>query len=208
MVAITVSTNYSDVLPIVFEANKGFFKKWIFVTCPNDQSTIAYLSNKPEVIILFWDFKNNTRTFDKGGAIKHAQNYTYDNYPDDWYLLLDSDICITASFNAVRDLIQSRQLNEEAIYGIKDRFDFKRLSDVREMKNPYNYPNQGTIDGFFQLYRKKVCYENSQNASQCDHQFLSNFPERIFIQGVPCFHLGLSPHWDGNRQLGSDFILD
>jgi hypothetical protein len=208
MIAITVSTNYSDVLPIVHLANKGFFKKWIFVTSHNDSKTIDFLTNNPDLIILYWDFKNHSRTFDKGGAIKYAQEYAYKNFPNDWYLLLDSDICISSSFTEVVALADNKQLNEAALYGV-NRYDFSCQSDLRNMKNIVNYNNHSDgIHGFFQLYWKNVFYASSENASQCDLRFNSNFSVIILIDGVNCFHLGTHPHWDGNRQLGSDFVVD
>jgi hypothetical protein len=99
MAAITVSTNYSDILPYTLEANRKFLKNWIFVTDVNDTKTIEILKKEPTVTILYWDFQNGGRSFDKGGAVRHAQKYLYSNFPNDWYLIIDSDICLSPNFS-------------------------------------------------------------------------------------------------------------
>ena len=68
MIAITVSTNYHDILKLVLAADKQFFDRWIFVTDVNDIQTIDVLT-KHDVIVLYHDFKNGGRVFDKGGAV-------------------------------------------------------------------------------------------------------------------------------------------
>ena len=206
MVAITVSTNYSDLLPIVYSNNKAFFKHWVFVTAKEDSATIKFLSDKPEVTILYWDFQNQMRVFDKGGAICHAQAYTYEKFPDDWYLLLDSDICLPPIFSRFLNEAIS-QLNVEAIYGLNDRMDFETMSDFLSFKNYKLHKHKNHLYGYFQLYRKKFFYSSSRNASRCDAEFVEYFSKIILIHNVPCAHLGGLSHWNGNRRLGSDFNL-
>ena len=141
IVAITVSTNYIDILPFVYERNKGCFKHWVFVTDKNDQETINFLSNKPNVTVLYWDFQNERRHFDKGGAIRHAQYYVYDKFPNDWYLLIDSDIVLPSDVQTalyaeiIPDLEKAPSISEIAIFGIHDRFDFLKMSDLLAEKN-------------------------------------------------------------------------
>jgi hypothetical protein len=205
MIAITISTNYSDLLPFILDANIGFFKKWIFVTSINDQATIDILSNNPNVIILYWDFQNSNREFDKGGAVKLAQEYAYENFPDDWYLILDSDICLPSDFiNVVQGL---HQLNTDYIYGCKTRREYRKLSDLKK-ETDYTEYDSTLVLGFFQLYKKKVFYKQSNDASYCDLDFLKNFTLTMIFINVICNHLGLSGvNWKG-RKLNSDFIVD
>jgi hypothetical protein len=209
MIAITVSTNYSDLLPIVYHHNKDYFKHWVFVTDKNDQETINFLSTKPNVTILFWDFQNHRRLFDKGGAICHAQSYVYEKFPDDWYLLIDSDICLPHLFNKfIEEGLKT--LDEGLIYGLNDRFDYSSYDDFLLGRNEVRYTNwkYAYVAGYFQLYKKKYYYSSSRNAGSCDIEFTLYFKKGILINGLPCAHLGRKSNWDGNRSLGSDFIID
>jgi hypothetical protein len=208
MIAITVSTNYSDLLPFILNANSEFFKKWIFVTSPNDQATIDILSKNPNVIILFWDFQNSGYKFDKGGAVKLAQEYTYEHFPDEWYLLLDSDICLPFYFAfLINNLNELGSVDQEAVYGCAVRREYSKSSDYKKSVN-YKETREPWVIGFFQLYRKKVFYSPSNDASQCDLDFLKHFSKHFFINDFVCNHLG-SPYtnWQG-REINSDFIID
>ena len=210
MIAITVSTNYSDVLPIVYNYNKGFFKHWVFVTAKDDDATICFLSDKPNVTILYWDFQNHRRLFDKGGAICHAQSYVYEKFPDDWYLLIDSDICLTPLFNKfIEDGLKT--LDEGLVYGLNDRFDYSSYDDFLLGRNQVCYTGHSKhlyVAGYFQLYKKKYYYSSSRSASSCDIEFTLYFKKGVLINGLSCAHLGQKSNWDGNRILGSDFIVD
>ncbi|SDI03452.1 hypothetical protein SAMN05660652_02736 [Propionivibrio dicarboxylicus] len=204
MIAITVSTNYHDLLRVTVPANLKFFKRWIFITDINDIKTIEFLAQY-NVIVLYWDFKNNGRVFDKGGAIAHAQNFAYKHYPDDWYLLLDSDICLSEEFSTVDGLMTS--LDQNAIYGALNRHDYQKYSDYKARQNYFDYPWGNQLQGYFQLYKKKEFYVPSSDASKCDIQFLENFPARFTIDGFICSHLGRQGNWQG-RVAGADFIFD
>jgi len=52
----------------------------------------------------------------------------YENYPNQWYLILNSDICIR-SFKSIDNL---EKLESYAIYLCNDRRNFKKLSDFRQ----------------------------------------------------------------------------
>jgi len=206
MIAITVSTNYHDLLPIVYHHNKDFFKHWVFVTDKNDQETINFLSTKPNVTILFWDFQNHRNIFDKGGAIRYAQTYAYQKYPDDWYLLIDSDICLPIQFSRfVASTLPTYNVNH--IYGLNERLDFASLEDLKNNINYKKYEHENNVLGYFQLYKDKFFYNTSIDASRCDDDFIRNFPSSILIKGMPCAHLGNKSNWSGKRELGSDFKL-
>ena len=205
LVAITVSTNYSDLLPYTVKQNLQFFKKWIFVTDIADIATIDYLSNFSNVIVLHWDFKNSGRVFDKGGALRYAQSTAYALYPDDWYVVLDSDICLSNKFKKITSNLQA--LRENAIYGALRRWDYRKLSDYLFEKNHFEYPWGDQLQGYFQLYKQHQFYSGSNDASGCDLEFVHHFAEKHFFSEFVCFHLGHRGNWSG-RALGADFDVD
>jgi hypothetical protein len=206
MIAITVSTNYHDLLPIVYHHNKDYFKHWVFVTDRGDAETINFLSTKPNVTILFWDFQNHRNIFDKGGAIRYAQTFAYEKYPDDWYLIIDSDICLPREFSHFTAVfLPTYDVN--LIYGLDERLDFESLEDFHNYTNYKKYEHGERVDGYFQLYKDKFFYNTSRDASNCDNEFAKRFPGRNLILGIPCVHLGNKSHWNGKRELGSDFKL-
>jgi hypothetical protein len=69
IIAITVSTNYSDLLYHALKSNHKYFKHWIFVTDQNDKDTIELLNQydeeieekEPEIIL----YKNNKEYLNK-----------------------------------------------------------------------------------------------------------------------------------------------
>jgi len=204
MIAITVTTNYADILPFVLESNKGIFDHWFFVTDANDSATINLLKDHPNSTTLFWDFKNQGRAFDKGGAIKHAQSLAYKMYPDQWYLIIDSDICLSHNFN-----IDVAALDPNCLYGSSIRKDFYSASDFVADENYHQHSVQETrAHGYFQLYKKKVFYQASRGADKCDDEFYMMFgPNMHMLDTFECRHLGRSGvHWNG-RMTTSDFML-
>jgi hypothetical protein len=205
MAAITVSTNYSDILPYTLNANRKFLKNWIFVTDSNDFKTIEILKKEPTVTIMYWDFQNNGKQFDKGGAVRHAQEYAYSVFPDDWYLIIDSDICLSSNF-----YVDLNNLDSNIAYGCSTRHDFYKLSDYRKNINFYNCPTYNFPLGFFQLYKQKHYYESSNSAASCDDQFIKrNFRHWEMLNNFTCNHLGKNEvNWYGGRKLGSDFLID
>jgi len=206
MIAITVSTNYQDLLPIVYHYNNTFFKHWVFVTDRNDRATINFLINKPNVTLLYYDFKNHRNLFDKGGAVRYAQTYAYEKFPDEWYLLIDSDICLTPQFTDLK-IITLPTLDVSLIYGLAERLDFESLEDLKNNINYTYYDHKEQVYGYFQLYKEKFFYNTSRDASHCDGEFTLNFAKSMLIRGVPCAHLGNKSHWSGKRELGSDFKM-
>jgi hypothetical protein len=208
LVAITVSTNYSDIFPIVYEANSRFFKRWIVVTDHTDRRTIEFLSSKELIVPIFYDFRNNGRTFDKGGALQYAQTIARALWPSDWHLIIDSDICLDDTFINVSKNIEF--LDCKALYGCANRYDYGKLSDYRNKKNGRQYPQTEHIVGFFQLYAfKKYLYGNSFDASACDVRFSKKFRNRINLDSFICHHLGNKNAVNHRgRVLGSDFTID
>jgi lipopolysaccharide biosynthesis glycosyltransferase len=201
LLAITISVNYSDVLGIVIEKNKSLFSNWIIVTDANDFATINLVGKHPEIELLFFDFKKHGRKFNKGGAVRLAQKYAYANYPNHWYLILDSDICLNLS----SEKLHMNELDEDKIYFCGERRDYKCFSDLINKKSFTRF--SGPIEaGFFQLYRKKRFYLDSMDASSCDMWFSDGFQSFDVLPGLYCDHLGVSGNWDGTK--GSRFIFD
>ena len=212
IIAITVSTNYEDIIPHTIKHNKDFFKKWIFITDPSDKETIDILEQHDNIIVLFFNFEEDAGEFNKGGAFKVGQEYAYNNFPDNWYLIIDSDICLENNFKEYMDSKYSL-LKENYIYSTRDRRDYLNITDYKNRENYWEYakndPNgekSTVVAGYFQLYREKLYYKDSYDCSWCDIEFSNNFLiERDFLD-VTCNHLGTSYHnWKG-RKNKTDFI--
>ena len=77
LLCITVSTNYSDILEVIMSQNLKFIDKWFIITSKSDKSTINLIQNNKKITVIFYDFQNNNNKFDKGGAIKMAQENIY-----------------------------------------------------------------------------------------------------------------------------------
>lgn len=208
LIAITVSTNYSDLLPYVIESNIKYFDKWIFITSKDDIDTISQLSKYDKIEILTYNFQNSNKIFDKGGAILNAQDYVYEKYPDHWYLLIDSDICLSNNFlNFLLEVDNS--IEEDTLYGASNRLNFATLQDFKNKENYIDYNKSGPsmIDGYFQLYKSKFYYSKSMDASECDWTFNHSFGNKKHLNSFTCYHLGKNGNWKG-RIIGSDFIIN
>ena len=206
LIGITVSTNYSDVLPYVLKANKRFLKHWIFITSKDDQKTIDILKKYKNITILYFDFQENDRIFNKGGAMRIGQEFVYKHFPNDWYLILDSDICLEKNFKKYINCY-TPVLNPKTVYGCRNRRDFSSLKDYKYKVNFIKAGTGYTIPGFFQLYKRKIYYRSSYDASTSDIEFVARFKDRIYLNEVICYHLGRgSIHWQG-RVDKSDFKI-
>lgn len=207
IISITVSTNYSDLLCYVLDNNHKHFKHWIFITDKNDQETIELINEYENTTVLFFDFQEGGRYFNKGGGMQKGQQYAYENFPDDWYLNIDSDICLENDFKEYIDNYE-HSLLENHIYGSTKRYDYLSLKDYNNRENYFPYPLHRRALGFFQLYKEKSYYNHSHTCGGCDMDFLSNFGCReLFLDGVICNHLGNSgTHWHGRINKTEDFM--
>jgi len=209
MIAITVSTNYHDLIPVILESNERHFKHWYWVTNPNDQATIDQIPKTDNHTVLFWNFNNNGAAFDKGGALKMAQELAFKEYPDEWYLNIDSDIALCSDFS-----IDTSKLDPNKLYGAGYRHYFYTKenfnNDQTDDQTKNNWPW-----GFFQLYKVKNYYTNSNDCSMCDDRFIicwGNTHEIreqniVMLENVICKHLGKNnQHWQGTRKPGRDFL--
>lgn len=203
LVAVTVSTNYSDLLRICIDSNKSLFGKWIVVTDSSDSRTRQLLAAHPEIVVLFWDPKKNGAIFDKGSAVRLGQEHAYLHYPNSWYLIIDSDIVLAAPVGAFRNLLP--QLKPTTLYGA-ERWDLASLDELLEKRKSVLYGAPKPLHGYFQLYAVPYLYSRSRDASLCDVQFSSLFPKTRILETVSCWHLGQESHWLGREEDSQDFI--
>ena len=94
IIAISVCVNYSDILKHMLDQNSKFFKVWYIITSPKDTDTIRLIEEKNISniqLLLYTDFYKNAK-FNKGGAIKFAQEYINIYHKSANILILDSDI--------------------------------------------------------------------------------------------------------------------
>ena len=209
MIAITVSTNYQDLIPIILESNERHFKHWYWITDQNDQETIDAIPKTSNHTILYWDFNNNNRPFDKGGAVRMAQELAYKEYPDEWYLLIDSDIALYPDFSVNTD-----ELDITKIHGAGYRYCFYSKENFDNDQIDFDHGKQHVPWGYFQLYKAHNLYVNTYDASQCDDRFLQLYGDTheirmqnfVILENVKCRHLGKNnTHWQGKRVPGIDF---
>lgn len=222
-VAITVSTNFSDILPYSLANNIDFFKHWYIITDERDSETIRVIEqfNDSRITLLFHKFRGNIiinqygspmrSAFDKGGAIKLAQTQAYVEFPDSWYLILDTDILV----RSWRDFC-IQNLSHSCIYGPAVRNDYRSLSDYKKGIIQYDrplYKEECAIIGCFQLYHEKRYYESSEKSDLCDNNFTNLWlKENQKIIHITVDHLGYwapeVPNTHRGRVLGNGFRID
>jgi hypothetical protein len=199
IITITICVNYHDILKYMIKQNSKFFKKWYIVTSPEDIETKKLIENENNPIIeilIYNDFYNNS-TFNKGGALRYAQNYIDTKYNSSNILILDADIYLPNNF---MDLIPEK-LEYNTIYGIYKRVDFWNTYDFIYNRNPHIYRYGSCIVGFFQLYNQTSTnkYQNSVNCSKCDDIFRELFPIKKILKLI-VKHLGKDKvNWNGRN---------
>jgi hypothetical protein len=198
MIGITVSTKYEDILEIIIPLNYKFFDKWYIITDINDTKTIDVLK-KWNIEILYFDFYSGGKVFNKGGAIKMAQDIIK---TDDFILLLDSDIVLPENFSEYLT-----NLKENVLYGTEFRYDYHTLEHYKKDIIDYNYTCCKNFVGYFQLYKNCAFrYEESNNCMYCDETFRNLFKQRITLKGLAVKHLGMERvNWNG-RKNHNDFV--
>lgn len=197
IIAITVSVNYSDILEHMIAQNIRFLQKWFIITTESDIKTIELVKKyKDKIDILIYnDFYINNCKFNKGGAIKFAQDYLDIHHKNANILVLDSDIYLPDNFIECLPSI----LEPNTLYGVLERLDYWSLDDYIKKINPYKYPHGGSFVGFFQLYKQdsKYKYNHSENCAKCDDHFRNLFNNKIQLE-ISINHLGKdSVNWDG-----------
>ena len=197
IIAITISVNYSDILQHILNQNLKFLKKWIIVTTTSDTKTIKLLEDYKDIldILIYDNFYTNNYKFNKGGAIKFAQDYVDLNYTDSNILLIDSDIYLPDNFTEYLP----ETLNPNTLYGVSGRYDFWSLHDFIKNINPHEYKHGNNFVGFFQLYKQNSIYKykDSYNCAICDEIFKELFKKKIHLS-MFVKHLGKDEvNWNG-----------
>jgi hypothetical protein len=217
MIAITVSTNYEDLLDIILPQNARFFDKWYIITREDDAKTLAVIRkhNKPNVEVVFYNFfrdipkppihvfghrRRRLRTikskFDKGGAIRYCQEILTGQGYNGNVLILDSDIYLPDNFS---DIISRVSIKSDILYGTNQRNDFYSYDNFITNKIDYAYAYSKQCHGYFQLYKHAptLLYKNSMNCSTCDIEFHTLFSSLTYIMDLDVAHLGKAEvNWD------------
>ena len=207
--AITISTNYDDLLNIIIHQNQRFFTRWYIVTSATDTKTIDVVrtANYPNVELLFYDFKAGGATFDKFGAARMAQLHCMSMHgPDKLTLFLDSDIYLPDNF---LETLGTTRFDPATLYGAGERFDVGTLSSLRRKDKTHRFPWIRQIQGFFQLFIQTPdrLHIPSNDCSEGDLRFHSYFRRKQLLP-ITVFHLGKSGmHWSG-RSATTDFVVD
>lgn len=219
LVGICVSYNYFDTLQFMLPINYLHFEQIYLITQEDDIETIEFCKRFENVTILYYNFKNNDCAFDKYGALNYAQTKAYGEYPNSWYLIIDSDIILPNNFI---DILKQDDLNVECIYGAirNNCFKSSELLDKQKIINKtdnlnwiynnilWNKKTPPSILGCFQLYKKKVYHrDNLKNAGGGDYYFgYDNFELFSMFDNIIYFHLGHgNKNWYGKT---TSFIDD
>jgi hypothetical protein len=210
MIGITISTNYDDILNIIMPQNHKFFEKWYIVTDKHDFDTINVINkyNFPNVITLFYDFHENNKIFNKGGAIRYCQKEIIGNLDYNGNIvILDSDIYLPDNFiEIVKDII----INDNTIYGTNKRYDYYSYDNFKNNIINLDYPWSKMFQGYFQFYKydKNKLYNESDNCAKCDLQFLNFFSNKVILSNLNVSHLGKNAvNW--NKRINkNDFIIN
>ena len=207
LIAITVSTNYDDILGVVIHQNQRFFQKWYIITHPTDNATIDLVKKAayPNIELTYFDFYNGA-VFNKGGAIRMVQEKIRDYHNGKPVLILDSDIFLPDNFYQV---VLAIDIKVDTLYGVNERYDYLTYSDFIEDINACNYPAAKNFYGFFQLYKQGAfkLYKNSENCAVCDGIFAMLFPKKVNLP-LTIKHLGcMIDNWNGRKTRG-DFLME
>jgi hypothetical protein len=219
LIGFCVSYKYFDTLRLTLPVNYLHFEKIYLITQEDDTETIEFCKNFNNVIVLFYTFKHNNKKFDKYGSLNYAQKIAYADYPESWYLIIDSDILLP---NNMINILNDEKLNSECIYGaIRNNIDkSSELLDKRQIINSdknlnWRYNNilywknhPPSILGCFQLYKKHVYHRDDLvNAGYGDYYFgHDNFKLFCNLDNLLYFHLGPTGiNWYGKIM---DFIDD
>jgi len=211
VIAITVSTNYEDILKFVIPQNAKFLKKWIIVTNEKDNKTIDVIKEAKcdNIEILYYNFYSNgirNFTFNKGGGVRYGQKHVYNNLEnkDSLILILDSDIYLPDNF---LERVNNTIIEDNILYGSSNRVDYWSEEHFNQNKVDYHYFYSKNVLGYFQLYKfnSKVVYNDSGDCSGCDAIFTGSFKKLKIIENLVVKHLGKAcVNWKG-RVSHNDF---
>lgn len=199
IIAITTCVNYSDILEVMIPQNAKFFKKWYIVTSPEDTDTAKLITdtNASNIEMIVYDGFYKEATFNFGGSRLYGQEHVDKHHESANILFLDADIYLPDNFTEMLP----PTIEDDTVYGVTNRTDYWTLDDFNNETNPYVYPLQLHIVGFFQLYKQcKHKYQQSYNCSACDLEFISKFNNKINLK-LSLKHLGRDGvNWDGRKK--------
>jgi hypothetical protein len=185
-------------LPYVIEANYKFLKHWYIVTDKADYQTQDICRNFPNIEVLFYEFKTERHSFNKGGAVRYAQQMANEFFPNEYKLLLDSDVCLPPDF---KKILNAACIEEGPLYGATRRI-VPRLDHYITDKK-FNYPLdvrwnlEERVIGFFQLYKSPLLYDDSYNCAEVDLTFAAKFESQQFLP-IVVDHIGVpGVNWNG-----------
>ena len=164
---VVICVNYSDFLKITYQKNIRFFKQsnYHIITSSEDQKTIDLCVNLNIKYEIYDDFYLNRSKLNKSGAIHKIQKRLYNDFPDDWILLLDADIILPDNF---KELFLSKCDNTMSLYSLK-RKDYEEEEDFLNSENLIDYTGINFM-GFMQLYHNKTkFYPECSNDSYVVH---------------------------------------
>lgn len=189
------------------------------VTIDSDIKTIE-VCNKNKVNVITYNccfcqydktiVKNPEKLFHLSKMINQGLMYTYEQYPNNWTLYLNSDVILYPEINNV-DL---NSLDTECLYGCT-RVNVSNQSELESTyKNgkadlsSYN-TNAGEVGiGFFQLWKSHIFYDQkyvnnnvvNYDASWSDMLFIKKFKSVITIPNYKVLHLGVpGVNWYGRK---------
>jgi len=197
IIGITICVNFDDIFAHTIDQNANMLKEWFVVTDPSDSATLALINEKnhPNIKVLLYDKFTVNAKFNKGGAVRFAQEHVHGLYEGANVLLLDADVVLPDS---LREKLPST-VEPDTMYGVTQRLDYDTLEDFLSRKNGNVCYYGGALVGFFQLYRgtNKYLYKDSDSCCTCDNDFRDSFPNKVFIH-ESIHHLGLSGvNWEG-----------
>lgn len=169
IVLITASLDYADYLTFALRAASMVVDRGYVVT-DHDDASIGVADELKAVPLVYGGWRANGAKFNKAGAVRHAQQIAYAEYPDAWYLLLDADCILQVG---AREIIEQHATDDSCLYGAR-RVEFPDIESLQAGRPNGVYSSQ--FAGFFQLYRRHVLYpEWSYSAEACDHAFAQQF---------------------------------
>lgn len=198
MIGITVSVNYHIDLSLSLKKNYKLFDKWYIITSIDDEKTIEMCSKYCNVELLYFDFYKNA-SFNKGGAIKKAQEIIHQKYPNQKYCILDSDILLP---KAAIEYLSSVDIPEDSILGLS------RVSINEDNKLQLIKEDEHPCLGYFQVYTNpKVFYKDSNDCGWCDYEFTLLFQNKLVLSGVYCLHISeINSNWSGLTKLNLEMV--
>ena len=194
IIPLIVSVNMSDYLEVTLSHNRKYFSQYIVVTSHSDQKTKAVCKKYNARVIEYDNFFPADSKFNKSGAMHHGQKIIHREFPNNWILILDTDIILPKNTFQILDGVINDKKN--LLYSM-ERYEVMNneelAKELRERKYGCNFV------GYFQLYYDKTKYYDtfSYNASQCDSDFSKLFRHKKML-GSNVFHLGVQgAHWNG-----------